>query len=103
MMGKQQESIESVPAGGTVLILGVDNALTKTGTLTTCETAHNIRNMKYTISPILRVAVNTPNQQDLPRLLEGLKMLQKYDPLVQVEVDENTGSYVVAGGGELHV
>ncbi|KAL4486182.1 hypothetical protein ABPG73_002822 [Tetrahymena malaccensis] len=103
MMGKQHEPIESVPAGGTVLILGVDNALTKTGTLTTSETAHNIRNMKYTISPILRVAVNTPNQQDLPRLLEGLKMLQKYDPLVQVEVEENTGSYVVAGGGELHV
>lgn len=50
-----------MPAGGTILILGVDNALVKTGTITTSEVAHNIRNMKYTISPILRVAVTTPH------------------------------------------
>lgn len=30
-------------------------------------------------------------------------MLQKYDPLVLVEIDENTGSYIVACGGELHM
>lgn len=30
-------------------------------------------------------------------------MLQKYDPLVQIEIDENTGSYIVACGGELHM
>jgi elongation factor 2 len=74
-MGKNYEPMDAIPAGGIVMILGVDNAIIKTGTITTCETACNIRSMKYTISPILRVAVNVANQQDLQKLIDGLKML----------------------------
>jgi len=62
MMGKNHEPLDQIPAGGIVMILGVDNAIIKTGTLTTSETACNIKSMKYTISPILRVAVNVSNQ-----------------------------------------
>ena len=61
MMGKNYEPVDSIPAGGIVMVLGVDNAIIKTGTITTSETASNIRSMKYTISPILRVAVNVIN------------------------------------------
>lgn len=103
MMGKNHEPVDVIPAGGIVMILGVDNAIIKTGTITTSKDACNIRSMKYTISPIIRVAVSVSSQADLHKLIEGLKMLQKYDPLVLVEIDENTGSYVVACGGELHM
>lgn len=61
MMGKNHEPMDSIPAGGIVMVLGVDNAIIKTGTITTSETASNIRSMKYTISPILRVAVSVSN------------------------------------------
>jgi elongation factor 2 len=60
-MGKNYEPVDTIQAGGIVMVLGVDNAIIKTGTITTSETASNIRSMKYTISPIIRVAVSVTN------------------------------------------
>lgn len=62
MMGKLVEPVEQVPSGGIVLILGVDHALSKTGTITTSETAIPIRPLKHAISPIVRVAVTCKKQ-----------------------------------------
>jgi elongation factor 2 len=38
--------------------------------------------MKYSVSPVVRVAVKAKNVQDLPKLIEGLKSLAKADSLV---------------------
>jgi elongation factor 2 len=65
-------------------LLGVDAYLIKTGTITTSEVAHSIRQMKFSVTPVMRVAVNCKNAADLPKLVEGLKRLAKSDPLVQV-------------------
>jgi len=58
--------------------------------------------MKYSVSPVVRVAVDVKNASDLPKLVEGLKKLSKSDPLVVVSTEE-TGEHVIAGCGELHV
>ena len=71
-------------SGNTCGLVGVDAYLIKTGTITTSEVAHNIRQMKYSVSPVVRVAVNCKNAADLPKLVEGLKRLAKSDPLVQI-------------------
>jgi elongation factor 2 len=102
MMGKYIESISSVPAGNIVGLVGIDQYLVKTGTLTDCETAHNMVQMQYSVSPVVRVAVQCKNGSDLPKLIEGLKRLAKSDPLVQVTL-EDSGDYVIAGAGELHL
>lgn len=59
--------------------------------------------MKYSVSPVVRVAVRPKNAADLPKLVEGLKKLSKSDPLVVCTTDEATGEHVIAGCGELHV
>lgn len=64
-MGKTQETVDSVPAGGIVMILGVDTAIVKTGTITSSASACNIKSMKYSVSPIMRVAVSTPQLNEL--------------------------------------
>lgn len=74
----------------------------KTGTLTDHVDAHTIRSMKYSVSPVVRVAVQAKNPADLPKLVEGLKKLSKSDPLVVCTTEEN-GQNVIAGCGELHV
>lgn len=56
--------------------------------MSTDENAHTIRNMKYSVSPVVRVAVAPKNPADLPRLVEGLKKLAKSDPLVVVTIEE---------------
>mmetsp|Transcript_10272 Transcript_10272/g.8820 ORF Transcript_10272/g.8820 Transcript_10272/m.8820 type:complete len:837 (+) Transcript_10272:43-2553(+) len=102
MMGRTVEPIPDVPCGNTVGMVGVDQYLLKTGTLSDHEEAHNIRVMKYSVSPVVRVAVEPKNAQDLPKLVDGLNKLAKSDPLVLV-IHEETGQHIIAGCGELHV
>jgi len=102
MMGGKVEAVPDVPCGNTVALVGVDQFLIKQGTITSADDAHNIRVMKYSVSPVVRVAVDVKNAQDLPKLVEGLKKLAKSDPLVVCKTEES-GEHVIAGCGELHV
>lgn len=139
MMGRYVEPIEDVPCGNIVGLVGVDQFLVKTGTITTfeqvsveqilslsyflllalsscytsitttsllaqlfCPQAHNMRVMKFSVSPVVRVAVEAKNPADLPKLVEGLKRLAKSDPMVQCIIEES-GEHIIAGAGELHL
>ncbi|KAJ5759605.1 Translation elongation factor EF-2 subunit [Penicillium odoratum] len=102
MMGRFVEPIDDVPAGNIVGLVGVDQFLLKSGTLTTDETAHNLKVMKFSVSPVVQRSVEVKNAQDLPKLVEGLKRLSKSDPCVLTMINES-GEHVVAGAGELHL
>ncbi|TFY67311.1 hypothetical protein EVJ58_g1710 [Rhodofomes roseus] len=102
MMGRYIEPIEDCPAGNIVGLVGVDQFLLKSGTLTSSETAHNMKVMKFSVSPVVQVAVEVKNAADLPKLVEGLKRLSKSDPCVQAWIND-TGEHIVAGAGELHL
>ncbi|CCG84968.1 protein of unknown function [Taphrina deformans PYCC 5710] len=102
MMGRFVEPLEDCPAGNIVGLVGVDQFLLKSGTLTTSETAHNLKVMKFSVSPVVQVAVEVKNAQDLPKLVEGLKRLSKSDPCVLCYIAE-TGEHIVACTGELHL
>merc|ERR1719254_28132 len=102
MMGRTQDAIQDVPCGNTVGLVGVDQYILKSGTITDIEDAHNIVAMKYSVSPVVKVAVKTKDGKDLPKLVEGMKKLSKSDPLV-VCTTEESGEHVIAGCGELHV
>ncbi|KAF7170838.1 hypothetical protein CNMCM5623_003338 [Aspergillus felis] len=102
MMGRFVEPIEDVPAGNIVGLVGVDQFLLKSGTLTTSETAHNLKVMKFSVSPVVQRGVEVKNAQDLPKLVEGLKRLSKSDPCVLTLINES-GQHIVAGAGELHL
>ncbi len=101
MMGKKAEDAIDIPCGNTCSLVGVDDAILKQGTITTSSTAHIIRSMKYTVSPVVRVAVNAKNPADLPKLIAGLIKMSKADPLVQVINTET--EHIICGSGELHL
>jgi len=102
MMGRYVESIDEVPCGNICGLVGVDQFLVKTGTISTFKDAHNMKVMKFSVSPVVRVAVEAKNPADLPKLVEGLKRLAKSDPMVQCIIEES-GEHIVAGAGELHL
>ncbi|KAL5003996.1 hypothetical protein ScPMuIL_017452 [Solemya velum] len=102
MMGRYTEPIENVPCGNICGLVGVDQFIVKTGTLTTCEKAHNMKMMKFSVSPVVRIAVECKDPQHLPKLVEGLKRLAKSDPMVLCTTEES-GEHIVAGAGELHL
>lgn len=104
MMGRYTESVEDIPAGNVAGLVGVDTYLVKSGTISDeeCEDVHPFNDMKYSVSPVVRVAVEPKNPADLPKLVEGLKRLAKSDPLVLCYMEES-GEHIVAGAGELHL
>merc|ERR1719476_1169317 len=102
MMGRTVEQIADVPCGNTVALVGIDQYILKSGTITDIDDAYNIKAMKYSVSPVVKVAVKPKDGKDLPKLVEGLKKLSKSDPLV-VCTTEESGEHVIAGCGELHV
>ena len=101
MIGKKAEDVVDVPCGNTCSLVGIDEAILKQGTITTSPNAHIIRSMKYSVSPVVRVAVNAKNPADLPKLVSGLLKMSKADPLVQVINTET--EHIICGCGELHL
>ena len=104
MMGRYQEAVEDMPCGNVVGLVGVDKYIVKSATITDegCTDAYPLKDMKYSVSPVVRVAVEAKNPADLPKLVEGLKRLAKSDPLVVCSIEES-GEHIVAGAGELHL
>jgi len=102
MMGRIVEQVQSIPCGNTAALVGVDQFILKSATITDLDSAHNIKAMKYSVSPVVRVAVRPKDGRDLPKLVEGLKKMAKSDPLVVCEMGE-AGEHIIAGCGELHV
>merc|ERR1712151_321883 len=102
MMGRTTEQIVDVPCGNTVALVGVDQFIMKSGPITTIDSAHIIADMKYSVSPVVKVSVRPKDGKDLPKMVEGLKKLSKSDPLVVCTIEES-GEHVIAGCGELHV
>merc|ERR1712087_542977 len=78
-------------------MVGLDQFITKNATLTNDKNvdAHPIKAMKFSVSPVVRVAVECKTASDLPKLVEGLKRLAKSDPMVQCSI-EDTGEHIIA-------
>jgi len=67
MMGRFVEAIEDVPAGNICGLVGVDQFLVKTGTIATLKDSHNLKVMKFSVSPVVRVAVEPKNPAICPK------------------------------------
>lgn len=102
MMGRSNKDIPSCPAGNIVGIVGIDDCLKKTGTITNVEGAYNIKSMKFSVSPVVKVAVNAKRAEDLGKLQEGLNKLGQSDPLCLIERNDK-GQSTIACAGALHL
>eukprot|EP00978_Attheya_sp_CCMP212_P033485 scaffold135240_cov62-Attheya_sp.AAC.2 len=102
MMGRYTEQVADIPAGNTCALVGVDQYLLKSGTICTAEDGHCIKTMKFSVSPVVRCAVEPKNSADLPKLVEGMKRLAKSDPMVLCYTEES-GEHIIAASGELHL
>jgi len=102
MMGRYVEQISDCPAGNVCGLVGIDQFLMKSGTLTSSEEFWPFNTMKFSVAAVVQQAVEPANAADLPKLVEGLKRLSKSDPLVKISTSK-TGQHIIAGAGELHM
>ena len=99
MMGDSSEPIDSCPAGNIVGLVGIDPFLLKSGTLTTSESAHNIRAMKFCVSPFIQIAIEVKNPADLPKLVQNLQRMSKSNACIEAGTSD-TGEHFLAGVSE---
>ncbi|KAJ9055744.1 Cytoplasmic GTPase/eEF2-like protein (ribosomal biogenesis) [Entomophthora muscae] len=101
-MGRELTSLTEVPAGNVFGIAGLEGHLLKSGTISSTKECHNLGALRRMAAPILRVALEPFNLAEMPRLVEGLRLLNQSDPCVEVIVQE-TGEHVLVTAGELHL
>jgi len=96
-----------VPAGNFVLLGGVDNSIVKSATIVDSklpddEDAYIFRPVKHFYESVFKVAVEPINPSELPKMLNGLRKINKSYPLITTKVEES-GEHVVLGTGELYM
>jgi len=101
-LAKDFSPVMSVPAGNICSLGGVDQFITKFATITNKKEAFNFVNLAFNVSCVYRIAIRPADNKQLPKLVEGLKRLQKADILVNC-VSEPTGDHIVSGCGEEHL
>lgn len=102
MMGNKIEGASEIPCGSTVALAGIDKHIMKQATISDHPEAHTIKMMKFSVSPVVRIAIEPKNPGDKAKLVEGMKKLAQTDQLIQCYTME-TGENIIAGCGELHL
>ncbi|KAJ7269333.1 Calreticulin family-domain-containing protein [Mycena haematopus] len=96
---------EEIPAGNLVLLGGVDASITKTATLAGVDIQddlHIFRPIKHMTQSVLKIAIEPIAPSELPKMLSGLRSVNKSYPLVSTKVEES-GEHVLIGTGELYL
>ena len=103
MMGRNLESLDSVPAGVVFGVAGLEGHILKSGTLCSQVAGGiNLAGLNMGSQPIVRVALEPTNPGDLDKMIHGLRLLEQSDPSAEYEVLES-GEHVIATAGELHL
>ncbi|KAJ7644279.1 P-loop containing nucleoside triphosphate hydrolase protein [Roridomyces roridus] len=116
MMGRELVAVESVRAGNIFAIKGLEGKVWRSATLCAPSAEGigespdseifkdcliNLGGVNRTAPPILRVALEPVKPADMPKLINGLKLLSHSDPCVET-FQQQTGEYVILTAGELH-
>jgi len=98
--GSKREIVDDVPAGN---IIGVAGLKAMPGETITVEPAEPFEEITHLFDPVVTKAVEAKRPSDLPKLIEVLRIVQKEDPTIKIEINEETGEHLMSGMGELHL
>ena len=95
--------VEEVAAGAWVLVEGIDGSISKTATLVAEygeEDAYVFRPLAFDNQSVVKIATEPLNPSDLPKMVEGLRKINKSYPLAVTKVEES-GEHTIMGTGEI--
>ncbi|GAA96852.1 uncharacterized protein L969DRAFT_87919 [Mixia osmundae IAM 14324] len=96
---------DGMQAGNFVLLGGVDASISKTATIVDADIQEDLyifRPIRHMTQSVLKVAVEPVHPSELPKMLEGLRKINKTYPLVETRVEES-GEHIILGTGELYL
>ncbi|CAL5227943.1 g10990 [Coccomyxa viridis] len=92
-------------AGNWVLLEGLDATISKTATVVPeflDEEMHIFRPLQFQTQAVVKIAVEPLNPSELPKMVEGLRKINKSYPLALTKVEES-GEHAILGTGELYL
>jgi elongation factor 2 len=99
--GAKKEIVDGATTGN---IIGVAGIKTKPGdTIADKEGREPFEQIKHIFDPVVTKSIEAKHPSDLPKLIEVLRQVQKEDPTIKIEINEETGEHLMSGMGELHL
>ena len=98
---EKRELVDEVAAGNIVGIGGLKNAFP--GETISQNPITPFEQMKHIFDPVITKAIEAKKPSDLPKLVEVLMQIQKEDPNIVVQINQETGEHLISGMGELHL
>jgi U5 small nuclear ribonucleoprotein component len=97
---------DGIPAGCWALLGGVDASISKTATLVGGDIdeaeLHVFAPIAHMTQAVLKISIEPLVPSELPKMLEGLRKINKSYPLATTKVEES-GEHIVLGTGELYL
>ena len=100
--GAKREAVESACAGNIIGIVGLKGIFSGETVSSTPE-LEPFEEIKHIFEPVVTKAIEAKNPSDLPKLVEVLRQVNKEDPTVVIQINEETGEHLMSGMGELHL
>lgn len=100
--GAKREIVDNVPAGNIVGIVGMKGIFSGE-TVSTIQDIEPFEEIKHIFEPVVTKAIEAKNPSDLPKLVEVLRQVNKEDPTIVIQINEETGEHLMSGMGELHL
>ena len=92
-------------SGNWVLLEGVDATITKTATIIPEayeEDVHIFKPLQFQTQSVMKIATEPLNPSELPKMVEGLRKINKSYPLAVTKVEES-GEHAILGTGEIYL
>ncbi|HIH49123.1 TPA: elongation factor EF-2 [Candidatus Woesearchaeota archaeon] len=99
--GPKRETVDSAPAGNIIGVVGVKNSFA--GETVASIEMEPFEALTHLFEPVVTLAVKANNPADLPKLIDVLKQVNKEDPSIIIEINEESGEHLMHGMGELHL
>ena len=102
MVGDDRIAVDEIPAGNIAAISGLREAYAGS-TVTNTPDMEPFESIKHISEPVVTIRVEAKRPADLPKLVKVLRDISKADPSIHVEINQETGEYLMSGMGELHL
>lgn len=101
--GPQRIQVDEIPAGNIVGLVGLIDAFSGETVCSSDNIIQPFEVIKHIFEPVVTKSIECKYPKDLPKLIMFLRQQAREDPTLAVKIDEQTGEYLVAGLGELHI
>ena len=101
--GPVRIQMEEIPAGNIVGLVGLQDAFSGETLCDSQNQIYSFESIKHIFEPVVTKSVECVDPKNLSKLIMFLKQVSREDPTLEVNINEETGEYLVSGLGELHI